>query len=250
MHVVFQHLRNTSNLGDRWCSPYDWFAWPNDFRVKDIREDGEKYDVSIIGGGKIFGGLNRFRGVQKSEGQKNVAWGVSTVQSFPISFKYFKARRACDLIGTRDWGDKRFIWAPCVSCMAPQFDIASPPKHKLVFYYHAGKTAAQGITIPKNIPSLSNNANSLEEALNFISSGEIVVSNSYHGVYWALLMGRKVLCIPFSNKFYHYRKHPGYSNAKDWLSEISKAKAQPDMLRLCRDATLKFHDNLSNFLQI
>lgn len=248
MKVVFQHLRNTNNLGDRWCSPYDWLTWPSDYLVKDIRTEGEKYDVSIIGGGKIFGGFSRFAGVQNGEGQKNIAWGVSTVQRFPISLKYFKARRTCTLIGTRDWGDERFIWAPCVSCLAPQFNVASEPIHKVVFYYHAGKTQTQGISIPSNIPSLSNNASSLEEALSFIASGETVVSNSYHGVYWALLLGRKVLCVPFSNKFHNYRKSPGYSTSKNWLNDISKAKSQPDMLPLCRDATFQFFDKVIDLL--
>lgn len=241
MSIVFQHLRDTKNIGDRWCSPYDWLSWPREYVVKDIREAGQKYDLSIIGGGKIFGGLQGFNGVQHGAGQRNIAWGVSTVQSFPISLKYRFARRICDLVGTRDWGDTRFTWAPCVSCMAPHFDAPQKAEHDVVFYFHGGKTNKQGITIPNDMPSLSNNGHSLDEALSFISSGRTVVSNSYHGVYWALLMGRKVLCVPFSNKFYNYRKPPTYASARNWLKAVNNAQAHPDMLELCRDATRTFH---------
>lgn len=248
MNIVFQHLRNTSNIGDRWCSPYDWFTWPSHYQAKDIREPGTKYDLSIIGGGKIFGGLSGFQGFQSGSSQANIAWGVSTVQSFPISLKYSRATRACALVGTRDWGDNRHIWAPCVSCMAPHFDAPQKAEHDVVFYFHGGKTDKQGIKIPNDMPSLSNNAHSLDEALSFISSGRTVVSNSYHGVYWALLMGRKVICIPFSNKFYNYRKPPVYASARNWLNEITSAYAQPDMLKLCRDATYAFHARVMSII--
>lgn len=240
MSVVFQHLRDTKNLGDRWCSPYDWLSWPSDYQAKDIREPGQQYELSIIGGGKIFGGLKGFSGVQHGAGQRNIAWGVSTVQSFPISPKYAFARRICDLVGTRDWGDRRFTWAPCASCMAPHFDEPPEAQHDVVFYFHGGKTVEQGIVIPNDIPSLSNNAASLDEALSFIGSGKTVVSNSYHGVYWALLMGRKVLCVPFSNKFNNYRKAPAYAQSKDWISKIETAVCHPEMLALCREATFSF----------
>jgi hypothetical protein len=110
----------------------------------------------------------------------------------------------------------------------------------VVFYNHGGKTATQGIDIPSHIPTLSNNCASLKDALAFIASGRTVVSNSYHGVYWALLMGRKTICIPFSKKFSAYRFAPHYSTPKRWLAELGQGIAQPQMLPTCREATLAF----------
>lgn len=249
--IEFQNFRETKNIGDFSCSPFDWFTWGPDASVSDIRKSPQKYDIGILGGGKIFGGLSNYAGVQKSVDSLNIAWGLSTVQSFPISPKYTRDRKLCDLIGTRDWGDKRFDWAPCTSCMAPFFDDAGKPEHDVVFYFHGGKTEKQGIKIPEWIPTLSNNAATLDEALNFIASGKIVVSNSYHGVYWSILMGRKALCIPFSNKFGHYRLPPGFSKPKDWLSNLDRAQAHPELLQMCRSATSKFHEKvlekISNF---
>lgn len=242
MKIIFQHLRKTQNIGDRWCSPFDWFDWPESVEVRDIREPGGYYDIGIYGGGKIFGGLSTYSGVKQRLGTTHIAWGVSTVQSFPISLRYARARKLCDLVGTRDWGDHRYRWAPCTSCMAPEFDTPPEPEHEVVFYYHAGKTDIQGIKIPSDIPTQSNNASSLQEALSFIASGKTVISNSYHGVYWALLMGRRTLCIPFSRKFSAFRLPPGYARPDNWLSEISNARAQPHLLNICRSATSDFRD--------
>ena len=236
----FQHLRETINIGDRYCSPFDYFDW-NDASVSDIRNDDTlPHDVGIYGGGKIFGGLSSYAGVRRQKGVLNVAWGVGTVQSFPFSLRYLKSRRLMDLVGSRDFGDKRYTYAPCPSCMSSAFDAPAAPKHEAVFYAHGVKTAKMGIKIPDHIPVLSNECKDLETALEFIGSGATVISNSYHGVYWSLLMGRKPLCIPFSGKFGKYRLAPHYAKASNWQEQITNAVAQPEMLGLARAATYDF----------
>lgn len=240
MKLHFQHLRQTDNIGDKACSPFDYFDW-GDATVSDVRDDDTPdYDIGIYGGGKIFGGLATYAGVRRPKGAINIAWGVGTVQSFPISLRYMKARRRMDIIGSRDYGDKRYTYAPCASCMAPMFDAPPAPEHDVVFYAHAGKTTKMGITIPSDIPTIDNHCTSLEIALRFIASGKTVISNSYHGVYWGLLMGRHVLCLPFSNKFGGYRLPPHYGTAENWQTEMKNAVAQPNMLGLVRAATQDF----------
>lgn len=240
MKLHFQHLRRTDNIGDHACSPFDYFDW-GDATVSDLRDNNTPdYDVGIYGGGKIFRGLSTYNGVRRSKGAINIAWGVGTVQSFPISLRYMQARRKMDIIGSRDYGDTRYTYAPCASCMSPLFDTPPAPEHDVVFYAHAGKTAKMGLNIPDDMPTANNHCASLEEALNFIASGRTVVSNSYHGVYWALLLGRRVLCVPFSNKFGGYRLPPHYAKPANWQTEVKNAIAQPDMLGLVRGATRDF----------
>lgn len=249
MRVTFMHLRNTRNIGDRWCSPYDWFDWPDSVEVRDIKTAGPSYDVGIYGGGRIFGGLSKFAGVHMSPDALHIAWGVGTLQGFPLSWKYTRARRLCDLVGSRDYSDQRYSKSPCVSCLAPHFDSPTNPVHDAVFYYHAGKTLKQKIKIPDTMPKLSNNCDTLEEALDFISSGKTVISNSYHGVYWALLMGRKVICIPFSKKFSAYPENPHYSTPKRWLSELDSGVSHPLMLQKCRTEVMKFKKRVDRLLE-
>lgn len=240
MTLHFQHLRDTLNIGDRSCSPYDYFDWP-DATVSDIRaEDTPNYDVGIYGGGKIFGGLTTYKGVTRRPGAVNIAWGVGTSQAFPISPRYTLAKRRMDLVGSRDFGDDRYEYAPCPSCISPLFDAPAPPEHEVVFYKHAGKTDGMKISIPDSIPTLDNRCDTLARSLAFIASGATVVSNSYHGVYWGLLMGRKVICLPFSKKFNGYRLKPHYATPQNWQQEIPNGRAQPEMLALTRKATHRF----------
>lgn len=240
MTLHFQHLRDTDNIGDKSCSPFDYFDW-GDATVSDVRyNDTPAYKVGIYGGGKIFGGLSKYAGVRRNQGAINIAWGVGTVQSFPLSWRYMKARRTMDLVGSRDYGDTRYAYAPCPSCMAPQFDAPAAPKHDVVFYAHGGKTAKMGLKIPDHIPTLTNECKDLATALDFISSGATVISNSYHGVYWGLLMGRKTLCIPFSKKFGAYRQAPHFTIVDSWEAEIKNAIARPEMRDIVRSATRDF----------
>jgi hypothetical protein len=247
MTIIFQHLRNTQNIGDFACSPFDYFDW-GDAKVKDMREPSMPYDATIFGGGKIFGGLAEAAGVNRANDPLHIAWGVGTRQTFPISGKYRRARQLCDLIGSRDWGDDRYVYAPCASCMSPLFDEDITPKHDVVFYWHGGKTQKQRIKIPDSMPDKANNTGSFEESIRFMASGKTVISNSYHGVYWALLLGRKAICVPFSNKFGAYRLPPAYATPRNWLNRLDNGIAQPDMLTICRQATLDFKTKVEALL--
>lgn len=245
MKLHFQHLRDTQNVGDRSCSPFDYLDW-GDATASDLRDDDTpEYDIGIYGGGKIFGGLSSYQGVRRRKGATNIAWGVGTVQTFRFSPRYRKARKLMDLVGSRDYGDNRYRYAPCPSCLAPFFDAPPAPVHEVVFYAHAGKTGGMKMTAPPGMPVLTNECDDLDTALRFIASGATVVSNSYHGVYWALLMGRRTLCVPFSNKFNNYRQAPHYAKPKDWVSELPNAIARPEMLGLVRAATDRFHQQVT-----
>lgn len=247
MTLIFQHLRNTKNIGDFACSPFDYFDWGG-ATVKDMREPSAPYDTCVFGGGKIFGGLAEAAGVNTMGTPLHIAWGVGTRQTFPISFKYQRARQLCNLVGSRDWGDIRYDFAPCASCMSPLFDTAAPPEHEVVFYWHGGKTQKQKIQIPDSMPAMANNVGSFSAAIRFIASGKTVISNSYHGVYWSLLLGRKTICVPFSNKFNAYRLPPAYATPRTWLNKLDSGVAQPQTLDLCRTATLAFKDKVTTLI--
>ena len=239
--IVFKHHRDTDNLGDAVCSPFDY--------VPDLAARGLALDLSkptpptnavIYGGGKIMGGLRKTLGGEDFAARHRIAWGVSTVQSSSISIKYWRAFRCLDLVGTRDWGDDRFIYAPCVTCLAPYFDEPHCEEHDVVLYLHHWKSSSQRVARPKNIPARENNDPDFAEVIRFLGSGRIVVSNSYHGVYWGLLLGKKVLCLPFSNKFKNYRVSPGYADAETWPESLDKAQGSDEVLGICRNATRDF----------
>lgn len=246
--LVFKHLRNTENVGDRWCSPFDHLPF-DDAVVLDLDEPTPPCEAVIYGGGKIFGSLHSKLKSGDQKAKVRIAWGVSTVQTNPFSIRYALSRRNMTLIGSRDYGDERFDFAPCVTCMSPLFDKTYDTQHSVVAYMHHGKTSKMGMNIPGNIPLLDNHCDSLASVIAFLGSGETVVSNSYHGVYWALLLGKRVLCVPFSRKFHHYRLPPGYASPKDWMNRLSQARRQDEMLGICRESSGRFEKRVRALLE-
>ena len=249
--IVFKHHRRTENLGDAVCSPFDYFP--------DLAKRGIALDLTdptpdtravIYGGGKIMGGLRRTLGPGDLAADHRIAWGVSTVQSKRISIKYWRAFRKMHLVGSRDWGDDRFDFAPCSTCLSHLFEIDFEETHDVVLYLHHWKSAKQGVVRPKGVPVLENNNPSLENTIRHLASGRVVVSNSYHGVYWGLLLGKAVLCLPFSNKFGNYRVSPGYADPARWHHELSNARKSDEMLELCRDASNRFASKVRTELAV
>ncbi len=245
--LVFKHIRNTNNVGDAWCCPYDYLDF-EDAVALDLGEPTPPCEAVIYGGGKIFGKLRRAMQPADRAARHRIAWGVGTRQSSPLSIWYYLSRRAMTLVGSRDWGDTRYDYAPCASCLSPLFDRDWPVRHKVVVYHHHWIAPRMGFEIPTGVPQFDNAAPGLEDAIAFLASGETVVTSSYHGVYWALLLGRKVLCVPFSHKFYGFRIAPGYATPKDWQARLPEARGSDEMLGLCREATGVFEAKVRNLI--
>ncbi len=246
--IAFAHIRNTDNIGDRWCCPYDYFVYPNANAIDLAENPASETGAVIYGGGKILGSLHSQIAAARDRKLLRIGWGLSSVQSSRFSLKYFRSQRLLDLIGTRDWGDSRFSYAPCVSCMSGEFDSPAPPQHELVFYLHAGKTDGMGLAVPEGVPVMTNTGSTFEEALRFIASGATVISNSYHGVYWTMLMGRRSVCIPFSNKFTAYRLPPSIATVHNWRQVVNQAQAHDEFLSLSREATMAFKSTVDQRL--
>ena len=54
---------------------------------------------------------------------------------------------------------------------------------------------------------MGNGSGDLNGALAFLASGETVITSTYHGAYWGLMLGRKVIVVPWATKFLGFR-HP------------------------------------------
>jgi hypothetical protein len=79
----------------------------------------------------------------------------------------------------------------------------------------------------------------------WLGSSETVVTNSYHGAYWATLFGRKVIVVnAYSGKFTHFHPsmQPPVVEAKDWRT--AKPVSPEGALALCRIASLKFYEKV------
>jgi hypothetical protein len=174
-----------------------------------------------------------------------ILWGVGTNSSDLGSWRarqnaYKYSQSNFDLIGVRDYAT-RFDWVPCASCLSPLFDVEVEPTRAVGFFLHAVLTE-QAETIRQRYPDaeICVNFAPFDTCVNFIRNSEVVVTNSYHGAYWAMLCGRKVVAIPTSSKFFHF-KHPVTLGSWDsWHRDMNRAREYRGVLEEYRSRNVTF----------
>ena len=139
------------------------------------------------------------------------------------------------LVGLRDFGTS-FDWVPCVSCKHSFFDEARTAVHDIVVYEH------KRIPLPiEGFPRRMNDGSDLRAVLDFLGSASLVITNSYHGAYWATLLGRRVLAIPNMSKIYRMRHAPVICRPDNWKKYVDLTSTYPEALAQCRQANDSFY---------
>ncbi len=252
-----------TNVGDWWSPPGRYFPFKpapifDILNSEVIPNDNSLY---IVGGGGL--GREFFRQhllnltKRRDKKYKLIAWGVGSDlyenregivnadEDQNLLGDFFEG---FEEIGTRIWYSQEQLnckWVPCASCLYPGFYSYrdKKPKNRIGFYFHK--------RVPMNFKTdsyltMSNNGNNIDEKLNFISDHEYIVTNTYHGVYWATLLNRKVLCLPFKSGLYTFKHRPHYLESFPTDSDLELAKNYPDALDDCRNANIEYYLYLVN----
>jgi hypothetical protein len=176
-------------------------------------------------------------------GDKVIAWGVGynvhggTEINIPEWWKKYK------MFGIRD-NIKGYDWVPCASCMNPAFFNCYTITRDFVVYEHQGYKL--------NIPGLPKRSTHppLSEALEFLGSANTIITNSYHGAYWGMLLGRKVLvCNPFSTKFYNIHPNIVFCDESNWKEKSKLCKWNLNFLSDCRWENKKYYNKVLSYLK-
>lgn len=283
--IVNYHVTDPKNIGDMLSAPARYFSFPGySFDTADIRtiEETSLRDKHLIVGG---GGLLFYRFLESFQALANapkrgklILWGAG--QQFYgafdeqrlRSFDYSQYLNAFDQVGIRD-NNSPYSWVPCVSCMHPAFDQKREIRHKFVVFSHKKFQ----IKID-SFPRMTNETQDIETVLNFLGSGETILTSSFHGAYWGTLLGRKVLAFPFSSKFhtlkhtpvlyasdrwtqdrirfyffnkliYEFRYENKYScNLEDWQIALKQCQIYPTALEECRARNRWYYDQVLQLL--
>ncbi|MFT5592341.1 MAG: hypothetical protein ACI8SR_000700 [Oceanicoccus sp.] len=241
--ISFAHINKTPNVGDLMCAPYHYFYFPN-ASVYDLKSSIPPSLAVIYGGGAIEPVLRNDRIHDKVDARYKIAWGIGTSRS---GMKDAGALiDDLDLCGRREFGRDGGEYVPCVSCMSDLFDNEYAVKHEIAFYTHAVKSKFENKDL-KGMP-VSPNRGDFSEIISFLASAETIVTDSFHGVYWATLLGKKVICIPFSSKFYGYKFPPTYAKYSTWRSFLDTATQYDFALQDCRDINRNFYEKVMNLI--
>lgn len=243
--IINTHVLDRHNIGDLCSSPVPYFPWPTAPQVRDIREveswlspalgsgdPGEILPIVVGGGGLLYQRfLPAFQTLHRHAPPAHlVAWGIGQQhyatapepletpeavaayqQHLYQRFDYGAYLDPFGSVGIRDWNHPRYEWVPCASCLDPAFDRPRSIQHPFVVFSHRKFQ----LHIP-GLPRLTHDYETLEPILDFLGSGETILTSSYHGAYWGTLLGRKVLAFPFSSKFYTLHPSPRFYPVGTW----------------------------------
>lgn len=212
------------------CGPgqYLWPEFNRDLPFVPVRE---RLDNIIIGGGQLFSKLNLVLSsiYELNPSAKVIAWGVGLPPAGSHDKRVREVTQNFALFGTRNYDRREQLsFVPCASCLSPTFDNVGQPQHEVIFYLHRRK--GQPIAAPKSAPVLTNARRSPQEVVDFIASGDTIVTSSYHGVYWAQLLGRRVICLPYNNKFETFQYQPTMAEPDNWRSKLAASRRSPPFL--------------------
>lgn len=258
---------DTNNVGDYYSSPKHYFKELGNIEV-DIFDFKKRYSNNIgeiisknalvIGGGGL---LNRnsfelqMRTFEqlKSKGKKTVLWGVGHNSKRKREFlklqKYNVDVNNFGLAGTRDYSLSK-NWVPCVSCLNSVFDKEYSITKEIGVVLH--KTTLKNSRIPlifKDFPVISNTED-LEYFVDFIGSCETIITDSYHAMYWGILLNKKVVVVPNSSKFFDFKYSPVISTYKSCIKDARKARIYTGVLEECRERNRMFSEQVFNYLNL
>lgn len=247
------HRKPNNNVGDVFCNPSRYFDLGECSSEELLGNSSPITDNTLVVGG---GGLihKRFsKEIQKlinKNPKHTVLWGIGHnfgvrhVQKQNGDVYYPDWLGQCSLVGIRDWiKDHYNTYLPCVSCMHSAFDKEYKIRHDVVYFTHAFKSKFENTN---TFPHMANNNMSFEDVIGFLGSANTVVTDSYHGAYWAQLLGKNVQVVSWSVKFDHF-KYPLHNIANGINSDYKFVKnSRDDILDEARYLNKEFYQKFLN----
>lgn len=265
--IVNIHRIDEKNIGDYYCAPHHYFNQLKEsldiFDYKSLNPaikqsfiDSISQNSLVIGGGGLLnrGSFDKQMHLFEKLSQKNkkmVLWGLGHNEKNSKAFgkvtKYNIDTQKFGLIGVRDY-DMKEEWVPCASCLHSILDTKSEVINEIGLIFHK-KTLNNPRVLAKfkDYPSTSNTT-SLEDIISFIAKTETVVTDSYHAMYWSMLMNKKVVVFPNSSKFFTFKYQPVFSSVDNFKLDCKKAQNYSGILEECRDINLKFSEKVFDYL--
>lgn len=263
MHIVNYHYFGTKNIGDSVCAPLNYFNFDGHVQLmSDVHAWVPKKADKILhifgGGGLLHYGTMDYLARAVNSAEPCVLWGAGTNLHGNKEIFHPKFLDEFKLVGIRD-AVPHYQHVPCVSCMCHDFDTDADadPEYDVVSYSHYDHKIpiVAGITNAFGTP--------ITDVINHLRSGRVVITNSYHGAYWAMLLDRKVLLYePFSNRFeslltLNIKNVPVVCNRSNWAEKLvkllnSEALAPSDkswFLKYCRQTNTDFYEQVKALVE-
>ena len=247
------HRKTRGNIGDFFSNPSRYFLiQPRTHKLSD--DINIRNEIIIIGGGGLVHAnfTPRINQLLLQGPKYIVAWGIGSNYTLDKNRGYPKWLHDAHLVGIRDYGVElppNAEYVPCASCIHVDFGKQYEIEHKKVYYLPASQTTEEEFTKLSNKPVLTNKAKEFYRVVKFIASGETVVTNSYHGAYWAMLLGKNVQVNSWSTKFLTFKHQPVMLDSV--LQETNDTmESYKNYMEDCREINKKFYGKFKNLCRL
>jgi hypothetical protein len=251
--VHFIRCIDIFNAGDLNCGPDGYFKEFSDnyicffHSVKNINFNIIKPDDwIIIGGGGVLECNNIYQdSIVKllSISNRVISWGAGHNKHDEWTPWRGEINNIIDynkfyLLAVRDWNYQGQRYCPCVSCMMDGLDKEYKIERKIGIVEHHNFPITE---FPYNRIS---NSRSVNDILKFIGGSEIIITNTYHGAYWSILMNKKVIVYnKWSSKF-EYFKYPVVQYSGDLDEDVKRATNHPHALHESRELNIQLRNEI------
>lgn len=250
--LQFLSRLNPDNIGDLYSSPSLYFDFQTKTRSVCIHRLFESQELDygspiILGGGGLLYWAEKLRHIAVNSKAGAITWGLGlnthrrrAGDAYPSFFGEF------DMNGVRDVPSP-YRYVPCVSCLAPLFESAPQNIRVPVVIFEHYESPLKIDGLPR-----MNNSQPLRKVIPFLKEAEFVITNSYHGVYWATLLGKKVVAIPLDNssRFFFFKHEPAYADETNWNRHLEEAKSYPHALEESKETNLTYAQEVASLLAL
>ena len=178
-----------------------------------------------------------------------VIWGAGHnsdyIKKLKGDLEYPEWLRDFNLVGVRDY-NQQYNWVPCASCMHPALRKKYPIKNDVVWFEHKKQLIKSAEFGSKPIPRFINSGDNIDQTIELLGSANVVITNSYHGAYWATLLKKKVIVAdPWSSKFNALKHQPRFlKKDESWEQLVASANIYTDALDECVDTNQQFWNQI------
>jgi len=193
-----------------------------------------------------FGNLmNHVLSLAKKPTAPRYVWGAGHNAAPGEPLIYPEELNQYQQVGVRD-SNTNFTWAPCASCMHPAFRKKYNKRHRAIWFEHKKQLIKDRDFGSEPMLRFTNTGTDMDQTIELLASAEIVLTNSYHGAYWATLLGCRVIVVgPWSTKFDHMRHPPvQIPLGQPWQEAVDQTQQYNHALEECQAATENFWNKI------
>ncbi|MCF7852617.1 MAG: polysaccharide pyruvyl transferase family protein [Simkaniaceae bacterium] len=155
------------------------------------------------------------------------------------------------LVGRRDYLDnyyKNHVYVPCVSCKLPYLKQKYEIKRRIGIVNHAWLKLINKPQFPQINMNLKKYT--IEEIIRFIGESEVIITSSFHGAYWGLLLNKKVIINGNWSSKFDTLKYPLVLLSDNLEKDIQNCVVPPaDYLNECIDLNNAFYEKIMKLIE-